>query len=425
MEQRFNWFDTGSFSSKHPAAYPVIVLILAFTGNLFAGLISTIMATYLPEVVHDMLLSSDLSVVSYTGSYIGSLYLLGWALGGISLGWLGDRFGRARLFTTAVLIMALFTLSTSYVNHWYQVVAFRFLAGIGAGAVMVMSAVIVAEEWGKFVRGRAIAISIVAVGFPIGIIMSGVVSYFISDWRPAFLIGLIPLLLSILCYLFLREPSQWYGEEPEEHGTPAGENEFFKLLNPENRTNFIVAATIFGAMLVGIWATFSWLPTWVQSIVISENGGQQERGLVMMLLGTGGIAGSIIGGFLANGIGRKGALLIAFSGAFLASSILFWTNNIFTSIIYFQTAFLALFFGISQGILTAYIPELFPARVRSTATGICFNAGRVVTAFGVFFVGILVPLLGGYGNALWIFSFTYVIGFVSVLYGEETKGIIL
>lgn len=424
MNRHRKLLDTGKYSSGHPVVYPVVALLLAFLGNLFAGLISTLMATYLPEVIHEFLNSSDVSLVSYTGSYIGSLYLLGWALGGVSLGWLGDRFGRARLLTTAILIMAVFTIATSLLTSWHQVVVFRFVAGIGAGAVMVMSAVVVAEVWGEFIRGRAIAIGIVAVGFPIGIIMSGVVSYFIPAWREAFLIGFLPLAMSLLCYLFLREPDQWHSDssEPVDEGK---QSEILRLLNPEHRTNFVVAATIFGAMLVGIWATFSWLPTWVQSIVESDGPGQQERGLVMMLLGMGGIVGSIAGGFLANGLGRKGALMVAFAGAFLASSILFWTNTVFSAIIYIQTAFLSLFFGISQGILTAYIPELFPSRVRSTATGICFNAGRVVTAIGVFFVGVLVPVLGGYGNALWVFSMTYVVGFVSVWFGEETKGIVL
>src|SRR5690606_20760409 len=106
-----------------------------------------------------------------------------------------------------------------------------------------------------------------------------------------------------------------------------------------------------------------------QSLIGLEEEGQQQRGLLMMLLGGGGILGGIVGGFLANGLGRKRSLLISFAGAFVASFLLLKTNDTFTSIIYAETAFLALFFGISQGILTAYVPELFPKTVRSTATG--------------------------------------------------------
>jgi hypothetical protein len=71
---------------------------------------------------------------------------------------------------------------------------------------------------------------------------------------------------------------------------------------------------------------------------------------------------------------------------------------------------LAVFFGISQGALSAYIPELFPTGVCAAATGFCFNIGRLFTAVAVFFVGALVSLLGGYGNTLFIFSFIFLIG---------------
>src|SRR5690606_19764918 len=127
-------------------------------------------------------------------------------------------------------------------------------------------------------------------------------------------------------------------------------------------------------------------------------------------------------GFLANRFGRRGTLLFSFAGAFVASMILFRANSTFTQAVFVQTAVLALFFGISQGTLTVYIPELFPTGVRATATGICFNMGRIVTSVAVFFVGVLVPILGGYGTSLSVFSGMYLIGFVATLIGRETKG---
>jgi cyanate permease len=78
-----------------------------------------------------------------------------------------------------------------------------------------------------------------------------------------------------------------------------------------------------------------------------------------------------------------------------------------------------LFFGISQGALNFYIPELFPTAVRSSATGFCFNIGRTFTASVVFFVGWLVQALGGYGNALFIFSFIFLIGFIITMFAKE------
>ncbi len=424
MNSKAKAIKDGRLKSDSSLIYGIGAVAIAFASNFFAGLISTLMSTYLPASVLDLLGTLDANQVSQVGSYVNSLFLLGWALGGFALGWLGDLWGRVKVFVLSLFIFSLFTLVISWTPNWYLLVAYRFFAGIGIGATMVLSAVLVAEIWGDRSRGRAIAISVVAVGFPIGIIASGMISYVTPDWRSAFLVGFLPLILAGLSYLFLKEPEQWSHLQKARPDRDLGST-IKNLLAPANRTNFIVGTTIFGAMLVGMWAIFSWLPTWAQSLIGTENAGQQEGGILMILLGGGGIVGCLIAGFLANIMGRKAALLLSFAGAFVATSLLFWTNHTFSPVIYFETAFLSLFFGISQGILTVYIPELFPTSVRSTATGIGFNAGRIFTAAAVFFVGVLVPILGGYGNALYVFSLTYAIGFIVTLFGKETKGAML
>lgn len=414
-------FERPSVVADRPTLYENTAVALGGASTFVAGLIATLMSTYLPASVQDLLGTLSAEQVSYVGSYVGSLFLVGWALGGFFLGWMGDRWGRAFIFTASIFIVGVSTLAGSWAPNWYALVASRFVAGIGTGATMVLSAVLVAEIWGKRSKGRAIALSIVAVGFPVGIIASGMISYLTPDWRSAFLIGFLPVLLSMLCYLILKEPEQWNHAQKERSQADIG-SVFRILWAPDNRTNFLVGTTIFGAMLVGIWAVFTWLPTWAQSLSAAETAAQREGGLLMMLLGTGGIVGCLFSGFIANIVGRKRALLVAFAGAFVATSLLFWTNEAFGFVIYLETAFLSLFFGISQGILTVYIPELFPASARSTATGVGFNAGRLVTAAAVFSVGLLVPVLGGYGSALHVFSLTYAVGFVVTWFGEETKG---
>lgn len=407
-------------------AYILFVLFVGFLSNICAGLVSTLMSAYLPNSILDLLGTLATEEASYVGSYINALYILGWALGGMTFGWLGDRVGRVNTLASALLFTAIFTLLVAWTPNWYLLVGLRFFSGFGVGAIMVLSAVLIAEVWGDRVRGRAIALGVLAVGFPVGIISSGLVTYFITDWRTAFFTGFLPLIVAIICYLFFKEPKQWSAGKTENGDSKFADFSSFKqLIDPKNRKNFFVAGTIFGTMLVGIWATFSWLPTWAQNLSVNNEEALQAGGTLVVLLGSGGILGSVISGFLANSLGRKGALMLAFGGAFFASIILYLTNQEFSSIIYLETAFLALFFGISQAILSAYIPELFSVEIRSTATGVCFNIGRFATAAAVFFVGILVPILGGYGNSLLVFSFAYFVGFITVLFGEETKGKVL
>ena len=182
-----------------------------------------------------------------------------------------------------------------------------------------------------------------------------------------------------------------------------------------------MGSLIFGAVLVGLWAVFSWMPTWVQSLFNDPALGKNERGLTMMLLGSGGILGGGFSGLLVKPARLPKNIANYFAGCFVMCFLLFTTNHVFSPIIYLETAALALFFGISQGALSAFIPALFPASIRSTATGFCFNIGRLVTATVVFFVGALVAVMGGYGNAVLAFSATFLIGFAVLFFSKELK----
>jgi MFS family permease len=219
--------------------------------------------------------------------------------------------------------------------------------------------------------------------------------------------------LALISAAVVRDPVQPRGRDP---------SSFAALVSPAHRRDLLAGAAIFGTMSVGIWATFSWLPAWAEDLIGTAVGGQQQRGILMMVLGCGGIVGGAFSGLLSNMIGRRGTLLVGFAGAFSASMLLFRTNVDFTPVVFVETALLAVFFGISQGALTIYIPELFPTRIRATATGVCFNVGRIVTALAVFFVGVLVPVLGGYGSAISVFSTIYLVGFAATLLGHETRG---
>jgi predicted MFS family arabinose efflux permease len=189
----------------------------------------------------------------------------------------------------------------------------------------------------------------------------------------------------------------------------------------EDRRNLFRGAVIFGSMLIGLWGMFSWIPTWVQSLLSAD--GQSERGLSMMLLGAGGLAGGFVSGWLSNALGVRRAMLTCFSGCLAMSVLLFGLNQEFSSIIYVELAVLSLFFGISQGLLSIYIPQLFPFHIRGTATGFCFNVGRIVTTASVFFVGVFVTTFGGYGNTLLAFAGIFVAGIITVYFTRDHRQI--
>ncbi len=384
--------------------YHWLMFGLCFLSNALAGAASTLMSVYLPVVVNDLLGHVDENQLNEVSAYINALYFIGWAVGGLVWGMVGDKIGRAKSLAMAMSMYGLFTVLKGFAPTWEIILVFQFFCGFGVGGVLVMNTTLLSEAWPE--RTRAIFMGFVSIGFPVGIFSSGAINYFVSGWRQGFMFGLLPLAVGIISFWTLRESEHW-----KKSRTTKTENE---TSIREYRSNLFNGTVIFGSMLIGLWAIFSWVPTWVQSLLINSDG-QKERGLSLMLLGAGGLSGGFCSGWIANSLGTRRAMLVCFSACFILSSLLFKLNTSFTTITIIEITCLSFMFGISQGLLSVYIPLLFPVSIRATATGLCFNVGRFFTAAAVFFVGALVISLGGYGNSLFTFSFVFLIGFLFLL----------
>jgi MFS family permease len=288
-------------------------------------------------------------------------------------------------------------------TSWPLLAGTRVLVGIGVGAALVVSAVIVAEAWEA--RTRAVMLGILSVAYPVGIIGSGLVTATVPNWRVAFLAGALCALLAWPVRAFVRDSARWVAES-----THSREGVW-----SSHRGALWSGMLVYGTMLLGLWAAFSWLPTWVQSLLAADGtSGQAERGSSMALLGVGGLVGGVASGWLANAFGLKRVQAICFVLCLVLSYLLFEASTVYGVPVMAGIALLGVAFGVSQGVLNTYVPELFPAAVRSAATALCFHVGRIFTAVAVFFVGSLVVWFGGYGHAIFAFSLTYVVGLVAL-----------
>ena len=385
-------------SSAGRGSYAALFAI-CFVSSMFGGVVSTLMSVYLPVAVKDLLGPVTDAKLNAVSASINSVFIFGWMFGGVVWGVVCDRIGRARSVMLSTLCYGLFTVLTSMSPSWEMVVVCRLLSGFGVGGVLVTTTIIISEAWTG--KRRAVALGILSISIPVGIFSAGLINYLLPGWRQAFLTGIIPLLASVAALFFLKESGKWKAAEKTRHG----------FLAAEYRTNLWTGSLIFGTMLIGMWAIFSWLPTWVQSLPGSSDA-RHQGGISMMMMGAGGLTGGFISGWVAHAIGLRRTMLLCFSICFCMAVLLFKLTPSFSGVTYAEIAVLAVFFGISQGALSAYIPELFPTAVSAAATGFCFNVGRLFTAIAVFFVGALVSLLGGYSHTLFIFSFIFLIGWV-------------
>ena len=389
--------------------------IICYISIMFSGISSMLMSVYLPVAVKDLLGNVTDERINTISAYINSIFIFGSMFGGFTWGFICDKIGRSKAVIFSTALYALFTLFTSFSSSWLLIGVYRFVTGFGVGGVIVTTNILIAEVWPE--KRRAVVLGIVSAAMPVGFIVAGALNNLIPQWRDAFLTGIIPLITSIAAIFVLSETESW-----TQVNHPVNNEVSKQVFSGSYKQNLISGSLIFGTMLIGLWAVFSWAPTWVQSVTPDSDKANGLRGITMMILALSGLVGSIASGWIVNTIGMRKTMMMCFIACFIMTAIVFKLNTSVSNITLLEMGLLAFFFGISQGALSVYIPSLFPTKVRASATGFCFNIGRLFTATVVFFIGALVSFLGGYGNAVFIFSFIFLIGFVTTYRAPALKG---
>jgi len=407
--------NTENVAAKTTSGRLAMLFIVCFIGNMFAGVVSTLMSVYLPEVVKELHGNQSVSEFNNVSAYINSMFIFGWAAGGFLWGFIGDLTGRKISLLLSIACFGIFTLLISQANQWWEIIACRFLSGVGTGGLLVISFTLISEVWPE--KTRAVYTGILSISIPVGIFSAGAINYLVNSWRQGFMVGIIPIAVAIIGFWVISESGLWLKNHEKHAGDNSG-NIGSVLFS--NLKTLLIGSVIFGTMLIGLWAIFLWLPTWIQTLLTTD--ANKERGISMMFMGMGGLTGGFISGWVVNLLGLRRSLILSFVVCSVMSFVLFKTNTTFSGVIYGEIAVLALFFGISQGVLSLYIPLLFPTSIRAIATGLCFNTFRILTGVAVLSVGMLESTLGGYGNALFIFSLVFVVGLIAMLLIKDIQG---
>jgi len=130
-------------------------------------------------------------------------------------GWLGNFFGRRRIYLLSVVAFTLASLGSGAAPNLTIMVVMRVLQGFSGGIIVPMSQAILLEAFPPRERGRAL--SYFGVGVVFGPIIGPILGGWITDnwgWRWIFYIN-IPLgvLAVVLALLFVRDPA--YIRKPE------------------------------------------------------------------------------------------------------------------------------------------------------------------------------------------------------------------
>ena len=88
--------------------YQWLVLFVAWLGWVFDAMDATIYAIVLHPALHDLLHTASgppsAEQIGWYGGIIFSIFLIGWAIGGITFGIVADRFGRTKVLIATIVI---------------------------------------------------------------------------------------------------------------------------------------------------------------------------------------------------------------------------------------------------------------------------------------------------------------------------------
>ena len=142
---------------------------------------------------------ADLGLSPAVGGSLATWTLVGAVVGGILFGMLSDYYGRVRVLTWTILIFAVFTGMCALAQGYWDLVAYRAIAGLGLGGEFGIGMALVAEAWPARLRARAC--SYVGIGWQAGVLLAAFVTSWLLPhigWRGMFLVGLFPGLVAFL-----------------------------------------------------------------------------------------------------------------------------------------------------------------------------------------------------------------------------------
>lgn len=381
------------------------------------------------------------ATVFWTG-LLTSLFLLGWAAGGVIFGPISDRFGRRRTLMLTMVLYAVGTAACAFVTDIWQLIACRILASLGIGGEWAAGAAMVAEVVDEDNRVEAGALLYTAA--PFGLFLATGLNSLIAgqwmtadpetSWRFVLLCGLLPAGVALIVRLFVHEPERWVTKTAAGKASHARIREIFTpAIWPRTRS---ALAMTFIALLTW-WSCNAFIPVvaggLARTAAEARGLGTSEtlaliehwKTLATSWFNLGGLIGTLLTIPAAKLLGRKAMFRLYWIASAAAIFATFGLDLAPQTRLYLYFAIGLTVFGVF-GSFTYYLPELFPTRLRGTGAGFCYNIGRVVAAVGPFMVGAIAARgTSAAVDVLFYVGFIPLLGLAFMPWAIETRGRVL
>jgi MFS family permease len=367
---------------RHAAFAMFLILLVSYVLN---AVDRTLFAVLAIEVRSAM----DLSLPQV--GLASTVFTLGMGLAAIPTGYLLGVRSRKSVVLLGLLIFSLATLLTAYAQGLPDLLAYRFISGLGEA---MQATAIIAIGASYFYKHRALVTGSVSFGYGIGAFLGPTVTAMLLnafDWKKPFIIfGLVGAAAMAMVWIWVQP---WFSEskENEQHDTrttgfgPRGVND--TIWNPTTIT-LAVASICAGVAVYGFSGLY---PTYLRNELGFT---PAQAALVMSAIGIGGFVAPLCG-WLGDRLGYHRALFIALPLAALSGGISF--TELDRSVLLHALA--AGVFGVSvlsllYSNLSAIIIESMSPAQTAQASGLFIASYYIPAAFAGYLLAQLKEVVG-------------------------------
>jgi MFS family permease len=383
-------------------AYARYVLAVMVGINFFNYMDRYLAASVAPAI------QKELHVSDAAIGFLGSAFLLVYALAAIPFGLWGDRGARKTVIGVGVAIWSVATLFTGFARSFAQLFLSRAVVGIGEAGYYPAGTSLMSDYFPKDQRSRVMAIwgAGATVGIAVGYAGGGIVAEKIG-WRPAFFFAAAPGLIFATLAFTMREPLRGAVEQTGKavaKTADATARKFLELLKIPTLRATIIAQTLLYFVLA---SNAFWLPTYLQRRfeLTSGKAGLLSGGVIV----AGGLIGILAGGWISDRRARKtpraplevGIVGFVAGAVLIVVAILSPQLNVFIPFFFLTVVCLYLY----QGPFTAVAQNVVAPTLRaSSVTLLLFISHVAGDSHSPFDVGVISDHVGSLQGALLITS---------------------
>jgi AAHS family cis,cis-muconate transporter-like MFS transporter len=363
----------------------IAVFIFAFLGLMVDGADLMFLSYSLSS------LKQEFGLSNFEAGALGSVTLVGMAIGGIYGGWAADRFGRVRTMVWTITIFSIGTAALGFTHDFWSFAALRFIAALGLGAEYVVCNTLMAEY--APTERRTTILGTLQAGWSVGYVVATLLAGWILPaygWRWLFIISIVPVVLAVVMQRIVPEPPSYLAARAARESAPSRgsvkRESAAQLIfgNPAHRRMFLLWSLTAGLLQFGYYGVNNWMPTFLEKelhLKFSSMTGYMVGTYVAMILG------KIVAGWLADKFSRRAVFAFGAFGAAVFLPVIVLYNSP-ANIVYLMTIF-GFLYGIPYGVNATYMTESFETRIRGSAVGGAYNVGRIGAAIAPAAIGFL------------------------------------